>query len=90
MSALQKEIESGVKKELAPLLAALESMQKKIDLLAAKKGAEVLNRQEAALWLGCSVGTIDKMCREGRLKYIMRGGTRRFLVDDLMTTGASK
>lgn len=56
-----------------------------------KKGKVLLNKRELSEYLNCSVGTIDNLMKEGKLKYIKLGKMVRFDKEDIdMTLGVMK
>ncbi len=51
---------------------------------------ELLDREEAARFLRCSLGTLDRATREQSLPFLLVGDARRFVKADLIVWGRER
>ena len=51
-----------------------------------KPPTRLLTPKEAALFLGISKRTLDRLVKQGVIAVVRLGGSRRFTMDDLLST----
>lgn len=67
-------IRAAIRAELEPLLTALSKQQAQPDYL---------DRRACAQRLGISLATLDRLCRDGTIPFVVVGDSRRFRSSDV-------
>jgi hypothetical protein len=64
---------------------AIEALASRVDARPAAPASPLLDKKALAYALGVSTATIDRMCRHGRVPFVLVGEVRRFDLEAVRT-----